>query len=80
MMTMGVSKSSLTGLESYGATFMLWGNLEQFNLSLNYSKIFLDQDYKPVMILESGVSAEGMIGVFSPNVTYRLILMVSNGI
>ena len=80
MMTVGVSKSSLTGSESYGATFMLWDNLQQFNLSLNYSKIFLDQDYKPIMILSSSVSAASMFGVFSPNVTNSIVVLGPKGI
>jgi hypothetical protein len=80
MMTVGVSKSSLTGSESYGATFMLWDNLQQFNLSLNYSKIFLDQDYKPIMILSSSVSAASMFGIFSPNVTNSIVLLGPKGI
>jgi hypothetical protein len=80
MMTVGLSKSSLTGAESYGATFMLWDNLQQFNLSLNYTKIFTDENYKPIVILASSVSAASMFGVFSPNITNSMVLLGPNQI
>ena len=38
-MNLGVSKNSLAGDKSYGATAMIWSNLKQFALSGRYTKI-----------------------------------------
>jgi hypothetical protein len=35
----GISQSSLTGQETYGANAMIWANLDQFSLSLSKSKV-----------------------------------------
>jgi hypothetical protein len=42
----GLSKSSLTGADSYNANAMIWSNLKQFSVSLSKSSILFNYDKK----------------------------------
>ena len=47
----GLSKSSLTGADSYNANAMIWSNLKQFSVSLSKSSILFNYDKKvPIKI------------------------------
>lgn len=39
ILNLSMSKSSMTGLSSYGATAMIWANLNQFAVSTKYTKL-----------------------------------------
>lgn len=49
----GISQSSLTGQESYGANAMIWSNLKQFSLSLSKTKTHLWSEYEDVHYIVS---------------------------
>jgi len=77
---MGVSKSSMMGDKSYGLNFMLWDNLQQFNLSGNFSKIVMNADYKPVMILSSSAGVGYLSGIWNSNMTNSVVVLGPNQI
>jgi hypothetical protein len=54
---------------------MLWDNLEQFNISGNFSKIVVDADYKPIMILSSSVGVGYLSGIWNSNITNSVVLL-----
>jgi outer membrane biosynthesis protein TonB len=80
MINMGVSKSSMMGDKSYGANLMVWDNLQQFNLAGNFTKILLNADYKPVMILSSSAGVGYLSGIWNSNVTNSVVLLGPNQI
>lgn len=75
MLSMGISKSSMMGDKSYGVNFMLWDNLQQFNLAGNFSKIIMNTDYKPIMILSSSVGVGYLSGIWNSNITNSVVLL-----
>ena len=65
-MNFGMSKNSLAGDKSYGATAMIWGNLKQFALSGRYTKITFNDQFATTVSNTSLTTAyaEGNIFVF----------------
>ncbi len=43
ILNLSMSKSSMTGLSSYGATAMIWANLNQFAISGKYTKLYYNK-------------------------------------
>jgi len=56
VLNFGLSQSSIFGDVNYGANLMVWGNLSQASLSLNRSKVTLNDSYEAKWVDATSVS------------------------
>lgn len=54
----GISQSSLTGQETYGANAMIWANLDQFSLALSKSKVNFWSNYEGIAYTVNPISGK----------------------
>ena len=64
IMNFGVSKNSMAGDKSYGATAMVWSNLQQFALSTRYTKITFNDQFATTVSNTSLTTAYAQGNVF----------------
>jgi hypothetical protein len=63
-MNFGVSKNSLEGDKSYGATAMVWSTLDQFALSTRYTKITFNDQFATTVANTSLTTAYAQGNIF----------------
>ena len=74
IINVGTSRSSMTGLSSYGVTGMVWLNFEQFALSARYTKIHFNKSKKLKFIHNLNLTGVYTYGNFLGFVGYSGIL------
>jgi hypothetical protein len=74
IINIGTSRSSMTGLSSYGVTGMVWLNFEQFALSARYTKIHFNKSKKLKFVHNVNLTGVYTYGNFLGFVGYSGIL------
>jgi len=74
IINVGTSRSSMTGLSSYGVTAMIWLNFEQFALSTRYTKIHFNKSKKLKFVHNVNLTGVYTYGNFLGFVGYSGIL------
>ena len=74
IINVGTSRSSMTGLSSYGVTGMVWLNFEQFALSARYTKIHFNKSKKLKFVHNVNLTGVYTYGNFLGFVGYSGIL------
>jgi hypothetical protein len=74
IINIGTSRSSMTGLSSYGVTGMVWLNFEQFALSARYTKIHFNKSKKLKFVHNLNLTGVYTYGNFLGFVGYSGIL------
>jgi hypothetical protein len=74
IVNIGTSRSSMTGLSSYGVTGMVWLNFEQFALSARYTKIHFNKSKKLKFVHNLNLTGVYTYGNFLGFVGYSGIL------
>lgn len=74
IINVGTSRSSMTGLSSYGVTGMVWLNFEQFALSARYTKIHFNKSKKLKFVHNLNLTGVYTYGNFLGFVGYSGIL------
>ena len=74
IVNIGTSRSSMTGLSSYGVTGMVWLNFEQFALSARYTKIHFNKSKKLKFVHNVNLTGVYTYGNFLGFVGYSGIL------
>jgi hypothetical protein len=73
VLSMGISKSSIYGDESYMGNLMIWDNLRQFSIGGNITKMFLSNTFELDFIESYSLNYTYSFGVSSVSVGYSTI-------
>jgi hypothetical protein len=73
VLSMGISKSSIYGDESYMGNLMIWDNLRQFSIGGNMTKMFLSNTFELDFIESYSLNYTYSFGVSSVSVGYSTI-------
>jgi hypothetical protein len=73
VLSMGISKSSIYGDESYMGNLMIWDNLRQFSLGGNMTKMFLSDAFELDFIENYSINYTYSFGVSSVSLGYSMI-------
>ena len=78
-MTLGVSRSSLLGTETYSVTGMVWDNLQQFMLNASYSKVHINDEGRVNRVYSASLGGARMFTTTMGNMSHSLVYMGEKG-
>ena len=77
--TVGISQSSLMGTSTYGATFMVWDNLQQFMLNLNYSKVHINKKGRINRVYSASLGGVKMFTTYMGMTGHSMVFLGKKG-
>lgn len=78
-MTIGVSRSSLLGTETYAVNAMVWDNLQQFMLNGSYSKVHINDEGRVNRVYSASIGGARMFTTTMGNLGQSLTYLGKKG-
>jgi hypothetical protein len=78
-MTIGVSRSSLLGTETYAINAMVWDNLQQFMLNGSYSKVHINKEGRVNRVYSASLGGARMFTTTMANIGQSLTYLGKKG-
>ena len=78
-MTIGVSRSSLLGTETYAVNAMVWDNLQQFMLNGSYSKVHINDEGRVNRVYSASIGGARMFTTTMANIGQSLTYLGKKG-
>jgi len=78
-MTIGVSRSSLLGTETYAINAMVWDNLQQFMLNGSYSKVHINDEGRVNRVYSASLGGARMFTTTMGNMGHSLTYLGKKG-
>ena len=78
-MTIGVSRSSLLGTETYSVNGMVWDNLQQFMLNGSYSKVHINKEGRVNRVYSASLGGARMFTTTMGNMAHSLVFLGKKG-
>jgi len=76
----GVSQTSLIGTETIGANLMVYDNLEQYMLNLNYSKVHINDEGRVNRVYSASIGGMKMFSTYMANMNHSMVFMGKKGL
>ena len=78
-MTIGISRSSLLGTETYAINAMVWDNLQQFMLNGSYSKVHVNKEGRVNRVYSASLGGARMFTTTMANIGQSLTYLGKKG-
>ena len=78
-MTIGVSRSSLLGTETYAVNAMVWDNLQQFMLNGSYSRVHINDEGRVNRVYSASIGGARMFTTTMANIGQSLTYLGKKG-
>ena len=78
-MTIGVSRSSLLGTETYAVNAMVWDNLQQFMLNGSYSRVHINDEGRVNRVYSASIGGARMFTTTMGNMGHSLTYLGKKG-
>ena len=75
----GVSRSSLLGDKTYGANVMIYDNMNQFMLNLNYSKVSINKEGRVNRVYSGSIGGMKMFTTYMAMMNHSMVFMGKKG-
>jgi hypothetical protein len=75
----GVSRSSLLGDKTYGASVMVYDNMNQFMLNLNYSKVSINKEGRVNRVYSGSIGGMKMFTTYMAMMNHSMVFMGKKG-
>lgn len=75
----GVSRSSLLGDKTYGANVMVYDNMNQFMLNLNYSKVSINKEGRVNRVYSGSIGGMKMFTTYIAMMNHSMVFMGKKG-
>jgi hypothetical protein len=75
----GVSRSSLLGDKTYGASVMVYDNMNQFMLNLNYSKVSINKEGRVNRVYSGSIGGMKMFTTYIAMMNHSMVFMGKKG-
>ena len=76
----GVSQTSLLGTETIGANLMVYDNLKQYMLNLNYSKVHINDEGRVNRVYSASVGGMKMFTTYMGTMNHSLVFLGKKGL
>ena len=76
----GISQTTLLGTETFGANLMVYDNLEQFMLNLNYSKVHINDEGRVNRVYSAAVGGMKMFTSYMGTMNHSLVFLGKKGL
>ena len=77
--TFGISQSSLMGTETYGINAMVYDNLQQFMLNLNFSKVHINKEGRVSRVYSASLGAMKMYSTYIVMMNHSMTFLGKKG-
>jgi len=77
--TLGISRSSLMGTETYGVNVMVFDNLQQFMLNVNYSKVHINKQGRINRVYSASVGGMKMFTTYMGMMNHSFTFLGKKG-
>lgn len=77
--TFGVSQSSLMGTETYGINAMVYDNLQQYMVTLNFSKVFINKEGRASLVYSAAFGGMKMYTTAMAMMNHSLVYLGKKG-
>lgn len=77
--TFGVSQSSLMGTETYGINAMVYDNLQQYMITLNFSKVFINKEGRASLVYSAAFGGMKMYTTAMAMMNHSLVYLGKKG-
>ena len=75
----GISRSSLLGDKTYGANVMIYDNMNQFMLNLNYSKVNINKEGRVNRVYSGSIGGMKMFTTYMAMMNHSMVFMGKKG-
>ena len=75
----GLSQTTLLGTETFGANLMVYDNLEQFMLNLNYSKVHINDEGRVNRVYSAAVGGMKMFTTYLATMNHSMVFLGKKG-
>ena len=75
----GISQTTLLGTETFGANLMVYDNLEQFMLNLNYSKVHINDEGRVNRVYSAALGGMKMFTSYMATMNHSMVWMGKKG-
>ena len=76
----GISQTTLLGTETFGANLMVYDNLEQFMLNLNYSKVHINDEGRVNRVYSAALGGMKMFTSYMATMNHSMVWMGKKGL
>ena len=76
----GVSQTSLLGTETIGANLMVYSNLQQYMLNLNYSKVHINDEGRVNRVYSASIGGMKMFTTYMGMMNHSMVYMGKKGL
>ncbi len=76
----GISQTTLLGTETFGANLMVYDNLEQFMLNLNYSRVHVNDEGRVNRVYSAAVGGMKMFTSYMGTMNHSLVFLGKKGL
>ena len=75
----GLSQTTLLGTETFGANLMVYDNLEQFMLNLNYSKVHINDEGRVNRVYSAAIGGMKMFSTYLATMNHSMVFLGKKG-